>query len=406
MHHRLIGGRAGYITNKLSAPSAAIRGLSSGQQRTAAPAPTPKSRRAGPSSATAAGGRRQPGRCHAYLRYERCHCTAGDGCRSRRAGRIGTSPPCATRPSPAASCRTHTATSRPRSARPSRPASGAAARAVAYRPTPGGADERSRSPTSTGGTDDLAGTGLADRRKHSTYGLAVTRMILGFIVASQLVVNWPDRHYTWGDGARWTVTVRDAKTGRRSSVCSRGQRVGIRPCLSRHDRLRPPPDARPLHAGLTFMTLFLWMSLYVADPFVGSGGDAVLRMVMLYLCFVDAGQRWSVDARLRARRGEIRPLMPEWFSATLHNLAMILIIHQVVMVYVGVRILEGAERGLEERHGGLLPAADRRVLAVARPASPGLCDAPIIARRHLHGDRRPAVLPRAADLSARPAWWR
>ncbi len=63
------------------------------------------------------------------------------------------------------------------------------------------------------------------------------------------------------------------------------------------------------------MTLLLWMSLYVANPFVGSGGDAVLRMVMLYLCFTDAGQRWSIDARLRAERGAVRPLMPDWFNA-------------------------------------------------------------------------------------------
>ena len=47
--------------------------------------------------------------------------------------------------------------------------------------------------------------------KHSMYGLAVTRMILGFIVASQLLVNWPDRHYTWGDGAGWTTLVRNSR---------------------------------------------------------------------------------------------------------------------------------------------------------------------------------------------------
>ncbi len=172
--------------------------------------------------------------------------------------------------------------------------------------------------------------------KRSTYGLAVTRMILGFIVASQLIVNWPDRHYTWGDGADWTELVRTSKDWPAF--------LGLFKQVDGHlfdlVYLVTIVFGILLMVGLytrasAVMTLFLWLSLYVSDPFVGSGGDAVLRMVLFYLCFTDAGKRWSVDARLRSARGGVRPLMPEWFTATLHNLAVILIIHQVVMVYVG-----------------------------------------------------------------------
>ena len=177
--------------------------------------------------------------------------------------------------------------------------------------------------------------GWLSTEKHSTYGLAVTRMILGFIVASQLIVNWFDRSYTWGEGARWSESVADAK--------SWPSFLGL------YEQLGPVGFDLAYIATIVFavlmmvgyrtrassiLTLLLWMSLYVANPFVGSGGDAVLRMVLLYLCFTDAGLRWSLDARLRSGRGEIRPLMPVWVTATLHNLAMILIIHQVVMVYV------------------------------------------------------------------------
>ncbi|AWB91740.1 HTTM domain-containing protein [Aeromicrobium chenweiae] len=177
--------------------------------------------------------------------------------------------------------------------------------------------------------------GWLSLEKHSTYGLAVTRMILGFIVASQLIVNWGDRHYTWGDGAGWTEPVRDAKSwpsflglfGQLDGLAFDAAylvTIGFGVLLMVGYRTR----------ASALVTLFLWMSLYVANPFVGSGGDSVLRMVLLYLCFTDSGLRWSVDARLGARRGEIRPYAPVWVSATLHNLATILIIHQVVMVYV------------------------------------------------------------------------
>ena len=171
--------------------------------------------------------------------------------------------------------------------------------------------------------------------KHSTYGLSVTRMILGFIVASQLLVNWPDRHYTWGDGSRWTDQVL-AGRGWPSFLGLFSQAGGFGFDLA---YLATMLFGVLMMLGLytrasSFMTLFLWVSLYVSNPFVGSGGDAILRMVLLYMCFTDSGRHWSLDARLRGRRGEVRSIVPAWMSTTLHNLAIILIVHQVLMVYL------------------------------------------------------------------------
>jgi hypothetical protein len=177
---------------------------------------------------------------------------------------------------------------------------------------------------------------LLTERKHSTYGLSVTRIILGFIVASQLVVNWPDRHYTWGDGAAWVETVRDGR-GWPSVLGLFSQSGGAWFDLV---YLVTIGCGALMMLGVctrasTVMTLLLWVSLYVSNPFVGSGGDAVLRVVLLYMCFTDSGRHWSVDARARARRGaEVREVVPPWMSTTLHNLATILIVHQVVMVYL------------------------------------------------------------------------
>jgi hypothetical protein len=178
--------------------------------------------------------------------------------------------------------------------------------------------------------------GWLTEEKHSTYGLSVTRMILGFIVASQLLVNWADRHYTWGDGARWVEPVRDGR-GWPSFLGLFQQSRGLGFDLV---YIATIVFGTLMMLGLytrasTFMTLFLWMSLYVANPFVGSGGDAILRMVLLYMCFTESGRHWSLDARIRGRRGEVRSIVPAWMSATLHNLAMILIVHQIVMVYLG-----------------------------------------------------------------------
>ncbi|MCD9197290.1 HTTM domain-containing protein [Aeromicrobium wangtongii] len=179
--------------------------------------------------------------------------------------------------------------------------------------------------------------------KHSTYGLSVTRMILGFIVASQLIVNWPDRHYTWGDGSRWTDEVLSSR-GWPSFLGMFTQLGGVAFDLA---YLATIGFGVLMMLGLytrasSFMTLLLWVSLYVSNPFVGSGGDAILRMVLLYMCLTDSGRHWSLDARRRSRREQVRlstgsraGVVPAWMSNTLHNLGIILIVHQVVMVYLG-----------------------------------------------------------------------
>jgi hypothetical protein len=172
--------------------------------------------------------------------------------------------------------------------------------------------------------------------KHSLYGISVTRMILGFVVWSQLAANWPDRHYTWGDGARWTSPVQSAKGwsgffGLFDHVYGRAFDVAYLAAILAGFALMLGVFSRISAVA----TLLLWMSLYVTNPFVGSGGDAVLRMVLLYLCFTDSGRIWSVDARRAQGREARKPFVPPWMSATLHNLALVLIIHQVVMVYVG-----------------------------------------------------------------------
>jgi hypothetical protein len=179
-------------------------------------------------------------------------------------------------------------------------------------------------------------TGWLTDEKHSTYGLAATRAIVGFIVASQLISNWSDRHYTWGDGAAWAAPVRDGRgwpafLGAFSHLDGIGFDLLYLATILAGTLLM----LGMLTRASTIVTLLLWVSLYVSNPFVGSGGDAILRMVLLYLCFTDAGRHWSVDARLRARRGEeVRDVVPTWMATTLHNLAMILIVHQIVMVYL------------------------------------------------------------------------
>jgi hypothetical protein len=172
--------------------------------------------------------------------------------------------------------------------------------------------------------------------EHSTYGVAVTRIMIGFVVSSQLLLNWPDRSYTCGEARRRNDTAAHVK--------GYPEIFGLFRALGGWQwdiaYLLVVLSGIALMVGIftrftTISTAILWTSVYVANPYVGSGGDAVLRMVLIYLCFTNAGKVWSVDAWLRDRRGPRPELAPTWVSATLHNLAVVLMIHQIVMVYVG-----------------------------------------------------------------------
>jgi hypothetical protein len=170
----------------------------------------------------------------------------------------------------------------------------------------------------------------------STYGAAVTRIMIGFVVSSQLLLNWPDRSYTWGEGSRWNDTIAGIKDypdffGLFRALDGWAWDLAYLVVILSGIALMLGVFTRVT----TVTTVILWASVYVSNPYVASGGDAVLRMVLFYLCFTDAGKVWSVDAWLADRRGYRMQMIPRWASNTMHNLAVVLMIHQVVMVYVG-----------------------------------------------------------------------
>ena len=171
--------------------------------------------------------------------------------------------------------------------------------------------------------------------KHAAHGVAAARIIFGIVVWTQLAHNWANRSYTWGEGSRWTSPVEQrgdwpAFLGLFNVLDGAWFDVAYVATIVFGFLLMIGAYTR----AAACMTLFLWLSVYVSNPFVGSGGDGVMRIVLLYLCFTDSGRHWSVDSWLSRRRGEVRPWFPSWFGTTFHNIAIVLMIHQIVMVYV------------------------------------------------------------------------
>ncbi len=187
---------------------------------------------------------------------------------------------------------------------------------------------------SGGSQTDRAAVWLLDAvttRRWSTYGLAVTRITLAATILLQVLVDLPDRHYMWGAGQRWAETTHD-----RQAVLTWIPWLPAGP-----EWATTVAALATILAGTALLlgwhtrtaaiaSLVMWMVMIEASPMLRSGAEDVVRLVLFYLCLADSGSRWSLDAR----RGSRRP-GAEWFVVALNNAAVVLIAHQIVMIYVG-----------------------------------------------------------------------
>ncbi|GAA1736990.1 HTTM domain-containing protein [Aeromicrobium alkaliterrae] len=169
----------------------------------------------------------------------------------------------------------------------------------------------------------------------STFGLAATRITLAFTILVQIAVGFADRQYIWGVGHRWAEPFHD-----RQAVVTwipwlpagpawvtelavlASVLAGIALLLGWHTRTA------------CIATFLLWALMIDASPILRSGAEDVVRLVLFYLCFSDSGAAASLDARRRRRLDRPTPSR-EWVTILLNNAAVVLIAHQIVMIYVG-----------------------------------------------------------------------
>lgn len=185
--------------------------------------------------------------------------------------------------------------------------------------------------------------------RRATYGLAVVRIIFGLNALAFLAAHWLDRHYLWGDAARWNELIDDNGGFGWPFTMFRGGASQIELdlklfalavvlvlfVLGWRTRLIAP------------IVLILWTSLIESQPVYGDQSDNIFRIVLFYMCFADLSGRWSLDARRRVKQVTGRSYrlirIPSWLAlrarlvrvATVsHNLAVVAMAAQVCIIYV------------------------------------------------------------------------
>lgn len=188
-------------------------------------------------------------------------------------------------------------------------------------------------------------------RKRATYGLAVTRMLLGLMILGTLASNFSTRLYTFGAGAAWTgqlsypgsdfasmwpfnifrsVTANDfafTELYLLLGLCAILFTIGYR-------------------TRLVMIPLFiLWVGFVEINEYVSDQSDNLTRIALMAMFFASPAERWSVDAARRRRyvgRRAAWPLrlwrfqrvLPAWATNLSHNLVIIVLACQVSFIYV------------------------------------------------------------------------
>lgn len=188
-------------------------------------------------------------------------------------------------------------------------------------------------------------------RKRATYGLAVTRMLLGLMIFGTLAANFSTRLYTFGAGAAWTGQL-DYPSSDFSTIWP----INVFSQVAGNDiavtelyvllALCAVLFTIGYRTRIVMIPLFiLWVGFVEVNEYVSDQSDNLTRIALIAMFFASPAERWSMDAARRRRNAGRRSawpirlwrfqrVLPLWFTNLAHNLAIVVLACQVSFIYV------------------------------------------------------------------------
>ncbi len=183
--------------------------------------------------------------------------------------------------------------------------------------------------------------------KRAQYGTSILRILLGACTVAIVVTNFMDRKYIWGTASGWADPYRDDSIWNFWLFKYFGAGdpdwllvaklvlfalFGVAMIIGWRTRI------------VSIVTLLMFISLAALGPTSSDSADNAFRIMLIYSCFTDGSLKWSLDARRRRLRAEraggrrsshpARTLVPAWFGSIVHNLAVVAIGAQVIIIYL------------------------------------------------------------------------
>lgn len=173
--------------------------------------------------------------------------------------------------------------------------------------------------------------------KHALYGAAACRIGTGAAVLGLLAANFTTRDLWVGQASIWAEPAR---------AISRFPELAVLKDVS-SDVLSIVYVLTMLAAvalvlgwrtkGANVLTFVGFIAIVGQNPVVGGEGDNLIRLTLLWLLLMRTADRWSLDARRLSRKRPNRSpreeALPRWLSTSLHNLALVALAVQTILVY-------------------------------------------------------------------------
>ncbi len=182
--------------------------------------------------------------------------------------------------------------------------------------------------------------------EHATRSLSLLRIIYAIAMLAFLLPSFADRSMLWGRASSWI----DPEMRRNRWILFDTLFQKSSPLLFDLAYLALILLVLLFLAGfrtriVTPILLLFWVSLQSNNTYVNNGGDALMRITLLFLLFANLSEHYSFDAWWRRRRREARGKsartirtvrrQPRFSAArtALHNTALLLCMAQIVFVY-------------------------------------------------------------------------
>lgn len=168
--------------------------------------------------------------------------------------------------------------------------------------------------------------------RHALHAVAAARILIGLCVLGLLLTNFSTRQVWVGDASAWAEPAR---------AVSRFPEIALLDGVS-GDLLTAIYVAVILGAvglvlgwhakAMTIVVLVGFIAVTAQNPVLGSIGDNLVRLALLWMLLMRTSEVWSLDAN-RVEPRESDDVAPEWVRTGLHNVGLVGLGTQTILAY-------------------------------------------------------------------------
>jgi hypothetical protein len=191
--------------------------------------------------------------------------------------------------------------------------------------------------------------------RHAVRAAAVCRIATGLAVLGLLASNLSSRDMWVGQGSVWADPARAISSFPELRLLD-GVSPDVLALVYVVTMLAALAFVLGWHAKAANVVTFVgFIAVVGQNPVVGSPGDDLLRLTLLWLLLMRSSEHWSLDAARRTRRlaagkeaSREEDALPAWLSSGLHNVGLVALCAQTVLAAMAAGLDKVADRDWQQ----------------------------------------------------------